>query len=73
MPRKSNDEMIKDLELKLAKARENAVTRVQSSIEKLEEKKAALIERREKLGVQIDAVNAEISSLKAETSTADEV
>ena len=74
MPRKSNDEMIADLEAKLAKARENAITRVQSNVEKLKAKRALLEERLDKINAQIKGVDLEIAKLEGETvQTQDEV
>ena len=66
MPRKSTEEMIADLEQKLAKARETAVTRVQTTIEKLEEKRRILESRIAKLTSQVKDVDDEIAKLKAD-------
>jgi chromosome segregation ATPase len=68
MPRKSNEEMIAELEAKLAKAKETAVERVQSTKDKLKEKRATLVVRRGKIDDQIKDVDDEIAKLDGNDS-----
>ena len=72
MPRKTTEEMIADLEAKLAKARGSAVERVKTQIEKLEEKSKLIDERIAKLTAQKEDISKEISSLRAPAQSEDD-
>jgi len=69
-PRKSQDEMIAELERKLAEARAKAGEKRVAQITRLQEKRATLVEREKKIAADILKVDQEISELVTEGSQA---
>lgn len=65
MPRKTQEEVIADLERRLEEAKTKAVGRVQTEIEKLKEKIVAIDARIKKLTDQKSELTAQVAKLEA--------
>jgi hypothetical protein len=63
MPRKSQAEMIADLERKLEEARNKAQDKVKTDIEKLHARRELLVQREAKIAADILKIDEEIAAL----------
>ena len=63
MPRKSNTDMIAALEAKLAEAKAKQIEKDKAVIARLHERRAALVERENKISIQILEIDEQIAEL----------
>ena len=72
MPRKTQEEIIADLEAKLAEAKAKASTRVDEQIAKIKERIDALLVRKEKIEDQIKTLQIEAEELAGSKQEAEQ-